>query len=176
MHVNTSYMEFVLQIIALQAHAQDERILRECAFAIDSLFGMEFTCSIDRVLQTFWTKCMDRTSIDQIDPSFYDVSFLTSSVQHQRFTGTSPPCLLSGNDSFEKLDAEKSKEKKRKDKNLGDRWQINENKRMEWMLTKSTHIGEVFTTEAFKEVPDFASGKKNAFAGIRKVFVFPIVV
>ena len=62
---------------------------------------MKFACALDRMLQTFLTKCIDRAFIAQIDPSFHDMSFLTSMIQHQRFTGMLPPCLMeSANPKF----------------------------------------------------------------------------
>ena len=90
---------FVVQLSILWIHLEDESILYECAFKSDPLFGMTFVHALERVLQNFLTKHMDRASIVQIDPSFYDISFydisfLTSMMQHQRFAGMLPPCLM----------------------------------------------------------------------------------
>ena len=70
-----------------------KEILNECYFKMDSLFGITFAHDIERMLQTFLLKCMNRSSFVQIDPLFYDTSFMTSKVQQRLFIGMLPPCI-----------------------------------------------------------------------------------
>ena len=144
---------FVLQMTSLVNYVEDKRILYECAFVNDMLFGMKFAYSIDRIFQTFLTKCMDRSSISTIDPSFYGVSFLMSGVQHQRFTGTLPPSLMVqvGQEAqYSKKSLSKPKEKVKED-----RYVLNESHRLEWILPESSCVSDIFGSEALKEVPVF---------------------
>ena len=156
---------FALQITSLEQHVVDERILYECMFKVDLLFGIKFAYAIDRISQTFLTKCMDRSSIGVIDPSFYDMSFLTSGVQHQRFSGILPPCLVQTSTitsviASKQKDATKGDHKEGKGKPKEDRFVVNENRRLEWIIPESVRVGDVFPADAMKEVPDFKTGVK----------------
>ena len=107
----------------------------------------------------FLDKCMDCVCIGHINPSSCDMSFITSSDQHQNFVGTLPPCVLFGYNSAKKLEINKSKRyRKNIDKKKEDSYQVNDSKRMEWMLPESTRVGEIFTAEAINRVPDFTPG------------------
>ena len=120
---------------------------------------MKFACAVDMLFQTFLTKCMDVPSIAQVDPHVYDISFLTSMVQHQRFTGSLPPCLMQS--STPSCESPKNEIKKRKDpKTNEERSVVNKKKRLEQIIPETSRIGEVFNSEAIKCVPVFKDEAK----------------
>ena len=62
----------------LVVHVEDEGLLHEIAFEVDPFFGTKLAYAADRLFQTFLTKFMDMPTVAQVDPSFYDISFITS--------------------------------------------------------------------------------------------------
>ena len=134
-------------------------------FKVNLLFRMKFAYTIDRILQTFLTKYLDCSSIRVINLFFYDISFLTSSVQHQRFLGILPPCLVQ-NSTIVLVIADKHKvttkgdNKEGKGKPKEDRFVVNKNRRLEWIIPESVRVGDVFPADAMKEVPEFKTGVK----------------
>ena len=57
-------------------------------FKKDLLFGLKFTNKVDRKLQKFFTKCMDKDSIRDISPSVYDFTTILESVENDEFMGS----------------------------------------------------------------------------------------
>ena len=104
-------------------------------------------CELDKKhLQQFLAKCLESDSIADIDPSFFDMSYVAQSVIHLRFYIDLPQsfsCVDPSLATSELLNTESR------------RHISNEFKCMKWLLPKSTKLGDMFTPEIQKSTPAF---------------------
>ena len=104
----------------------------------------------------FLAKFTDRLQNFQRDPSFYDASLLTRGLQCQSFIGMLPPCL-SNLDTANPIANEQSPTKIGKlTGKLTEYFCVkNEDKKLEWILSESTRVSDIFSAESLKDVPNF---------------------
>ena len=134
-----------------------KRLFRD-QFDVDPLFGYKFMHALDQHFQRFLSECMDAISIADVDPSFFDMSYIVSSVVHLRFQCTLPPLFSDSTASCvtPKSHAKGTKKNDGKtDKDDQSRVAVNDLACPEWNFPEDTNLCDDFLPQAFKECPKF---------------------
>ena len=122
-------------------------------FTKDLLFGHRFMCILDQYFQRFLSKYLLVNSIVDVNPSYFDMPYISQSFVHFRFSCD----LRSSFSNVSKLSLVPVRSPITTDKEL-DRCHKNELARLEQMLPKSTKFADIFSPELQKSTPVFKGG------------------
>ena len=153
-----------LSLVSWIDHIDDNELIYEMQFDIDSLFGLKICLTIDRGMQLFLQSCQDASNINGVNFTYLDFSFDQNSIERGRFTCNPPPPLLALFSDTKKSDNnEDTRQGKSRRKNAlsgigqDEDKESNliqmDNKNDKWILNKDEDYRKVFNKEIWKENP-----------------------
>ena len=153
-----------LSLVSWIDHIDDNELIYEMQFDIDSLFGLKICLTIDRGMQLFLQSCQDASNINGVNFTYLDFSFDQNSIERGRFTCNPPPPLLALFSDTKKSDnneeTRQGKSRRRnalsgigQDEDKESNLIQMDNKNDKWILNKDEDYRKVFNKEIWKENP-----------------------
>ena len=126
--------------------------LCKAKFLQDSLFRLRFVCTLDIHFQQFLAECIDSSIIKQVDSSYYDLSYISRSIQHLQFSCNLPASLST---RVPLITPTKSLMLSAKKQGDSDRFECNEHANKDLIVVSTVKLGNLFTQDSMNIVPMF---------------------
>ena len=124
-------------------------------FSRDNLFGYRYMHALNQHFQRFLEACTNSDSIGDVDNSFFDMSHISQSVIHLKFSCDLPSFFTESSTSIQDSKKSKGSDSSPSPKKDSERYEKNESAKPEWILSKSTKLTDVFSSEVQKQAPKF---------------------